>query len=191
MSRIAVLILACALSCAESLAEEGAAACDVCHARGENQAPPLDGQKPVYLRNQLLQFRSGMRVNALMAPIARELTDEDIERLVEHYSRKQAARVDRANQTLDPAARPLVFCVRCHGADGISPNALWPNLAGLDADYMRRQIEAYAAEQRRDDMMKSWGARLEGEALKRVLEYFAAAETAARETASRGDNPGD
>lgn len=156
-------------------AEPDSAVCDACHERGPNQAPSLDGQKPGYLRNQLQQFRSGARADALMSPVAKGLTDDDIERLVEHYRSRPALRLDPAKRTLDPSTRPLVFCVRCHGVDGISPNELWPNLAGLDVEYMRRQLAAYAAEQRVDDMMKSWGARLEGEALERVLEYFAAA----------------
>ncbi|MCG8324889.1 MAG: cytochrome c4, partial [Thiotrichales bacterium] len=33
-------------------------------------------------------------------------------------------------------------CVACHGADGISPNDLWPNLAGQKAGYLVKQMKA-------------------------------------------------
>ena len=34
-------------------------------------------------------------------------------------------------------------CVGCHGADGISPNPLWPSTAGQDAAYTYKQLKDY------------------------------------------------
>ena len=34
-------------------------------------------------------------------------------------------------------------CASCHGADGISPNDTWPNLAGQNAAYLARILAAY------------------------------------------------
>ncbi|MBD3647612.1 MAG: cytochrome c [Pseudomonadales bacterium] len=44
-------------------------------------------------------------------------------------------------------------CVACHGATGISPNDLWPNLAGQKEAYLVKQITAFRDGTRNDPMM--------------------------------------
>ena len=40
---------------------------------------------------------------------------------------------------------PLVArCAFCHGTDGQSRNPIWPNLAGLDANYVAAQLDGFA-----------------------------------------------
>lgn len=48
--------------------------------------PSLAGQKEQYLAKQLRDFRDGKRHNPVMAPMARGLTDQDIENLAAYYS---------------------------------------------------------------------------------------------------------
>ncbi len=36
-----------------------------------------------------------------------------------------------------------VICMTCHGEAGISPNDLWPNLAGQKEGYLGKQIKAF------------------------------------------------
>ena len=47
----------------------------------------------------------------------------------------------------DPVAGKLkaAVCSACHGADGNSPNPIWPKLAGQGAEYAMRQIMAIKA----------------------------------------------
>ena len=48
--------------------------------------PNLAGQKEQYLVAQMTAFRDGARVNAQMAPMVQNLTDEDIANLAAYYS---------------------------------------------------------------------------------------------------------
>ncbi|MEM8844727.1 MAG: cytochrome c [Pseudomonadota bacterium] len=48
--------------------------------------PNLAGQKEQYLVAQMKAFRDGDRVNAQMAPMVQNLTDEDIDNLAAYYA---------------------------------------------------------------------------------------------------------
>ena len=48
--------------------------------------PNLAGQKRGYLAKQIKAFRDGDRVDVMMAPMVRSLTDEDIGNLADYYS---------------------------------------------------------------------------------------------------------
>ena len=66
------------------------ATCSACH--GQNGIstndiwPNLAGQKEGYLVAQLKAFRSGQRVNPMMAPMAAALSDADVANLAAYYS---------------------------------------------------------------------------------------------------------
>jgi cytochrome c553 len=36
-------------------------------------------------------------------------------------------------------------CAFCHGPTGTSQHPIWPSLAGMDADYLKRQLDGFAA----------------------------------------------
>jgi cytochrome c553 len=64
--------------------------CVTCHgAYGYSampNAPHLAGQPAIYIEEQLKQYRSGKRVNAVMAVMAKPLTDAEIENLAAWYA---------------------------------------------------------------------------------------------------------
>ena len=64
--------------------------CAPCHGvdgtGGDVEKPNLAGQKSIYLRQQLLAFRSGKRKHPDMKTISRDLTDREIDQLVVYYS---------------------------------------------------------------------------------------------------------
>lgn len=64
--------------------------CSACHGKdGVSIAalyPNLCGQKAEYLVTQLEAFRSGTRVNPIMAPMAKNLSDADIANLGAYFS---------------------------------------------------------------------------------------------------------
>lgn len=67
-----------------------AATCAGCH--GDNGIsrnplwPNLAGQKAAYLAKQLKAFREGSRSDPMMTPMAKPLSDADIENLAAYYS---------------------------------------------------------------------------------------------------------
>jgi cytochrome c553 len=69
---------------------EKAQACSVCH--GQNgistapDAPNLAGQPAIYLAAQLRAYRSGARPHAVMAVMAKPLTDDDIQNLAAWFA---------------------------------------------------------------------------------------------------------
>jgi len=64
--------------------------CAPCHGidgvGGDVEKPNLAGQKSIYIRQQLEAFRTGRRKHPEMRPIARDLTDREIDQLVIYYS---------------------------------------------------------------------------------------------------------
>jgi cytochrome c553 len=66
------------------------APCTVCHgANGISvmiEAPNLAGQQPVYLTEQLRNYRSGRRGHEVMGVMAKPLSDTDIEDLAAWYA---------------------------------------------------------------------------------------------------------
>lgn len=63
-------------------------------------------------------------------------------------------------------------CAACHGAAGISANALWPNLAGQKADYIIKQLKAFKAGTRKDPLMSPQAALLSEQDMENVAAHF-------------------
>jgi len=67
-----------------------AGSCAGCHGAEGISANPdwpnLAGQKEKYLISQMKAFRDGDRNNALMSPMAKGLSDEDIANIAAYYS---------------------------------------------------------------------------------------------------------
>ena len=67
-----------------------AATCIACHGKAGISPNPLwpnlAGQKELYLKNQIVAFRDGVRKNVMMAPMVANLTDEDAANLAAYYS---------------------------------------------------------------------------------------------------------
>lgn len=64
-------------------------------------------------------------------------------------------------------------CVGCHGPDGNSPQAMWPNLAGQHADYLYKQLEAFkAGEMRRNTQMTGMVANLDDQDMRDLAAYY-------------------
>src|SRR5262249_40738534 len=63
--------------------------CTMCHgARGLSQAdtPNLAGEYPITIYKELVDFKTGARVSAVMAPLVAELSDADMRGLAAYYA---------------------------------------------------------------------------------------------------------
>ena len=65
-----------------------------------------------------------------------------------------------------------ITCFACHGEKGISPNPLWPNLAGQKQEYMLKQINAFKSGERKDPLMAPQVAMLSAKDLEDITAYF-------------------
>jgi cytochrome c553 len=67
-----------------------------------------------------------------------------------------------------------VMCAACHGANGISPSPIWPNLAGQKEQYLIKQITAFRDGTRKDPQMSPMAAALTDEDIANLAAYYAA-----------------
>ena len=64
------------------------------------------------------------------------------------------------------------ICAACHGTAGISPNDLWPNLAGQKKTYHVRQIKAFGDGDRVDPMMAPMVRSLTDTDVENIAAYY-------------------
>jgi cytochrome c553 len=141
-----------------------AAACVACHGENGNSKteniPSLAGHPAPYLAIQLILFREQQRRNEVMTPLAKTLSDEDIENLAAYFagqkrtpmgSAADAAMAARGKETAD-AHR----CGVCHLPD-YSGREQIPRLGAQREDYLAKTMRDYKAGLRSglDGMMTS------------------------------------
>lgn len=63
-------------------------------------------------------------------------------------------------------------CVACHGADGIATQAIYPNLAGQQEEYLVLAAKAYRDGARSDDMMKMFVGSLTDADIEDLAAYY-------------------
>lgn len=63
-------------------------------------------------------------------------------------------------------------CASCHGVNGISANALWPNLAGQKEAYLVKQMKAFRDGTRSDPMMSPMAKPLTDADIDNLAAYF-------------------
>jgi cytochrome c553 len=143
--------LAGVLLASAAFAQDGSAVCASCHgADGSSQTPgvpSIAGQPKLFIENQLILFREGLRVAREKQPIVRELSDREIVRLAQHFA-ALPARPAVAEQP-DPAqaqraialARNL-HCGTCHLPDFRGREQM-PRLAGQREEYLAESMLAY------------------------------------------------
>jgi cytochrome c553 len=64
-------------------------------------------------------------------------------------------------------------CVACHGADGIATQAIYPNLAGQQEEYLALATKAYRDGARNNDLMKMFVMSLTDADIENLAAYYA------------------
>jgi cytochrome c553 len=131
----------------------GAPACAQCHAfdgasDGSGAFPRITGQSAYYLANQLRDFASGVRENAIMSPIAKALDARDIADVSAYYAGMKAPQPPLKSPpaelvkrgavlaTVGSAKRGIQACNSCHGPAGSGEPPVIPYLAGQYSQYI-------------------------------------------------------
>ena len=63
-------------------------------------------------------------------------------------------------------------CMACHGADGNSPNPIWPKLAGQHTSYILAQLRHFKEGSRKNDLMSPMAAPLSDQDMADLAAYF-------------------
>ena len=64
-------------------------------------------------------------------------------------------------------------CAACHGASGVSPMGLYPNLAGQKEQYLVKQMNDFRSAKRKDPTMQAMSAALTDTDVVNLAAYYA------------------
>jgi cytochrome c553 len=203
---LAVISINVALA-ADGNAETGknkAAMCAACHgANGigvSDSFPNLAGQHADYIAKQLKAFKSGTRVDAIMAPMAAGLSEQDMADLGAYFSgldrsgakasadgNETSASVPAAEVSIIHVANPsagrslyelgdptrnIAACMGCHGKEGNSKVLIYPNLAKQHAQYIEKQLHAFKDKTRTNYAMNQFASAMTDEDIADMGAYF-------------------
>jgi cytochrome c553 len=169
----------------------GATPCAQCHAfngasDGSGAFPRIAGQSAYYLAAQLHDFASGVRLNAIMTPIVKALSADDIADVSAYYSRIDAplpplkapdsALVKQGEKLvkLGDAARGIQSCNRCHGPSGVGESPAIPYLEGQYAHYTAFTLHMWQRGYRNSspDAMEVMAKKLNEQETEAVAAYY-------------------
>jgi cytochrome c553 len=142
------------------------ATCAACHGVDGNSVTPdwpmLAGQHASYIVKQLRAFKEGERTDVTMKPFADLLTEQDMLDVAAYFAAQTPAPkgADPALVTLGQQIyrggvpeRGVPACIACHGPKGTgNPLAAYPRVSFQHAAYAMKQLNAYAAGERRSDV---------------------------------------
>ncbi|MEH6595542.1 MAG: c-type cytochrome [Colwellia polaris] len=164
------------------------ATCAACHGADGNSSvamyPKLAGQSADYLIKQLQEFKAGTRENAVMAPMAAALSEQDMLEIASYYAAQKVATAELAGSEIGKklyfggnVKRKITACVACHGVNGKGMNkAGFPTIAGQNETYLKAQLMSFKKGERNNDyntMMQSVASKLSESDMDELAKYMA------------------
>ena len=125
--------------------------CKACHGPDGNSPqtaiPSIAGQPKIFIENQLVLIREGLRASAQMLPIVKGLKDAEISRLAAHFSKlparsMESGAADPALMKQGMARAKALRCGVCHLSNFSGQNQV-PRLAGQREQYLASELLAY------------------------------------------------
>lgn len=167
--------------------QEKSAMCVSCHGTDGNSPiamyPKLAGQSASYLSKQLADFKSGDRVDPIMAGMVAALSEKDMDDLGAYFAVQtptagQAKGSDAGHKLYfgGDANKGITACVACHGVEGKGMvQAGFPALAGQNAEYLKKQIANFRDGSRgndRNNMMRNIAIKLSDSDIEELVNYM-------------------
>ena len=164
------------------------ALCASCHGSDGNSAlainPKLAGQNAAYIVKQLMDFKSGVRADPIMAAMVLSLSEQDMQDIAAWYS-SQTVSLQGENpdslelgETLYRAGNQdiaMAACTACHSPTGQgNAPAGFPSLSGQHAEYTLKQLKSFRAGERANDinaMMRTIVERFTDKELEALASY--------------------
>ena len=180
----AVAFLFVALPAAADIAagEKKAAVCAACHGEAGNstnpQWPSLAQQPAQFISTSLFMFREGNRKNDLMTPMAKPLSNAEMNDLAAYFAAQKAAPPKHQSKPENVAAGPGLAkkfnCSQCHGPQLLGQQHI-PRLAGQQYDYLLEQLKGFKAQTRADidGNMTSAAQALTPQDIELLVDYLA------------------
>ena len=164
------------------------ALCASCHGSDGNSAlainPKLAGQNAAYIVKQLMDFKSGVRADPIMAAMVLSLSEQDMQDIAAWYS-SQTVSLQGENpdslelgETLYRAGNQeiaVAACSACHSPTGQgNAPAGFPSLSGQHAEYTLKQLKSFRTGERANDinaMMRTIVERFTDKELEALASY--------------------
>jgi cytochrome c553 len=174
---------------------QGATACIACHGQnGEGNSaagyPYLSGLPVKYIRRQLHAFRNGTRNNNVMQPIAKNLSDKQIDMLAAYYTKLTNKKISTRKVTDVGQGTTgnllanngkwdvgLPACFKCHGEGGSGITPDFPPIVGQPYKYIKDQLVAFNSGKRKNDpvgLMQAVVKKLNQSEIEEVARYLSA-----------------
>jgi len=137
--------------------KQKAAVCAACHGEAGNStnpAVPSIAQQPAqFISTALFMFREGNRKDPQMSPMAKGLSNADMNDLAAFFAAQKAAPPAHKSKPENAKAGPELAqkfnCTQCHGR-GLLGQQHIPRLAGQQLEYLRIQLRGFKAQTRAD-----------------------------------------
>jgi cytochrome c553 len=141
--------------------------CDACHGidgtgNRSGAFPRIASQSEWYLYSNLYDFATGLRPSDVMGPVARTLTQRDMQDVAAYYAslgpQPYPPRLPNHNGGLRSEGRDIATkgfpdkgvlpCVTCHAAQGQGRPPLFPFIGGQYESYLEYQLHQFKSGQR-------------------------------------------
>lgn len=122
--------------------------CARCHGEDGNASPSgmpnLTAQSVEYFVYSMQAYADGSRNHRLMGNLAKGLDEATLQRMGVFYAVQEPAKTSTVGDgNLERGREAAEPCAACHGPDGNASGADMPTLAGQDARYFIKAMEAY------------------------------------------------
>ncbi|MGP1677233.1 MAG: c-type cytochrome [Burkholderiales bacterium] len=149
--------------------------CEVCH--GAALGHPQNGKLPIPSDTVKLctQCHEAMPARPRTQPqivVAQHSGGQQCTVCHNPHSPKISAAAAKLSGDAAAGKQSAAACDSCHGADGISPNDSWPNLAGQNAAYLVRILTAYKSGDQTDAMMTPMAQALKDADIQNLAAYY-------------------
>lgn len=161
--------------------KEKAATCAACHGPDGNstmpQFPTLAGQNARYLYLQLKDFKEGRRKDALMSPMAANLSREDMHDLSAYFAAQKPVassfKIDPAKAGEGKTIADAALCTMCHMGGFAGQNEI-PRVAGQHYEYIVKQLKDFRDKRRTNDAgnMTAYAKSLTDEQIDALAQYI-------------------
>ena len=188
---VAFLVSSPALASGDSAAgKQKSATCAACHGADGNSAnpewPKLAGQNEKYIVKQLMDFKEGRRVNALMSGPVAALSEQDMHDLAAYYASQSGT--PGSAESNQRELGELIYrggnmetgvaaCMGCHSPTGAgNPAAAFPKLSGQHSKYTSTQLRHFRDNVRANDkasMMRTIARKMTVEEIEAVSQFMA------------------
>ncbi|HET9239067.1 MAG TPA: c-type cytochrome [Oligoflexus sp.] len=169
---------------------KGLTPCAPCHGeKGEGKLnegfPQLAGLPAAYLKTQIANFRSGVRMNPVMQPIAQMMDEVDTDLTAAFLANQEAKPLEGFKASTDELGAKIATvglwnkgipaCFSCHGPNGLGVGSTFPRIVWQPQTYIVAQITAWKNNTRKGDpngLMKVIADKLTDAEIKSVANYL-------------------